>query len=163
MKLHQLKPAAGAKKRKKRVGRGYGSGLGTYSGRGMKGQKSRTGSSFYPGFEGGKTPLVRLIPKKKGFKGIKNKIQEISIFVLNKNFKDGDTINKKELKKAGIIKTEKFPVKLINTGDTKKKFNIKIDRATKGAIKKIKNLGGEISLTEVLEKEKNKNEKRKTN
>ena len=158
MKLNQLKPAQGAKRRKKRVGRGNASGHGTYSGRGIKGQKSRSGSSFYPGFEGGRTPLVKVIPKVKGFKSHKNKTKEITISALDRKFEDNSVINKTALKKAGIIQSEKITAKLINTGETKKKFNIIIDKATKRAIKKIKDLGGTVKF--FVSKEKNGNKEK---
>lgn len=156
MKLHQLKPVKESKKRRKRVGRGNASGMGTYSTRGMKGQKSRSGSSFSPGFEGGKTPLIKMIPKIKGFKSLKQKPQIISLSLIDKKFKDGDIIDKRKLKKAGIIKSIRASVKLVGNGETKKKFSLIIDKATKNAQGMIEKAGGKLKFLDSVKKNENK-------
>lgn len=146
MKLHQLKPKVGSKKRRKRLGRGNGSGLGTYSGKGMKGQKSRSGASFHPSFEGGKTPLIKQIPKIKGFKSIKNKPEVITLEQISKKFKTGDIIEKKILKQKGLINSVKSKVKLIGNSDIKAKFTVMVDASSQAAVKKIESAGGSIKV-----------------
>ena len=116
LSLHTIKPAKGAVKKKKRIGRGNASGSGTYSGRGLKGQRSRSG---------GKSGLKRLgmkimlktIPKKRGFKSAKPKNQVVNLVDLNKNFKDGDAVNPKSLLKQGLIGKITLPVKILGNGE----------------------------------------------
>ena len=115
LSLHTIKPATGSAKRKKRIGRGNASGHGTYSTRGLKGQKSRSGVSGL--VLKGMKKLLSTIPKKRGFKSDKEKNQVINIFDLNKNFKDGDKINPRTLAKAGLIDTITSPVKLLGVGN----------------------------------------------
>ena len=121
MQLHELKPIHKLKA-KKRVGRGGK--RGTYSGRGIKGQKSRSGSKRKPGFEGGKTPLWRQLPKKKGFKSIHLKPTIVNLDVLEKNFSDGDLVIPRRLLKKGLIdniKNHCCPIKthgLFDNSDT---------------------------------------------
>jgi len=97
---------------KKRVGRGQGSGRGKTAGRGTKGQKSRSGGNIRPGFEGGQTPLILRVPKKRGFKSRAQKPQTVKVSQLNK-FKEGETITKEKLFDAGFIKDVKANVKLL--------------------------------------------------
>jgi len=144
MQLHYLKPNKGAKKKRKRVGRGNASGLGTYSTRGMKGQKSRSGASFYPGFEGGRTPLIKLIPKNRGFKSLKPEWAVINLSDIQSRFKTGTIIGKRELKKVNLIKSKKDLVKLLGAGEVTKKFTVIIDACSKSAEKKIVKAGGEV-------------------
>lgn len=146
MQLHDLKPNKGAKQRKKRVGRGNASGLGTYSTRGMKGQKSRSGASFSPGFEGGRTPLVKLIPKNRGFKSLKPEWSIINISDIQDRFKTGTIIGKRELKKAGLIKSKKDLVKLLGVGEVTKKFTVIVDACSKSAKSKITKAGGKVDV-----------------
>lgn len=159
MKLHELKPSAGSKKKKKRVGRGNASGRGTYSTRGIKGQKSRSGVSFYPGFEGGRTPLVKLLPKKKGFKSIFSKPEIVKISSLQKHFRSGDTIDKGKLKRAGLIKSTNSTVKLLGNGKLSKKLIIQVDKFSQNAVKIVEKSGGKIleiaKNTKKLKAEKN--------
>ena len=105
MKLHDLKPNPGAKHRKKRLGCGESSGLGKTSGRGHKGQKSRSGGGVRPGFEGGQMPLHRRLPKK-GFNNIqfRDKIAIVNVSQLNAKFEDGATVNEESLRAAGLVK-----------------------------------------------------------
>ena len=146
MKLHELKPVKGSKKRKKVVGRGLGSGHGTYSTRGMKGQKSRSGSKSKPGFEGGRTSLISQLPKKRGFKSIFEKPEIFNLSDLEKRFKDGDKIDKEILFKAGIIKSNKSNLKILGNGELKKKLTVEADKFSKTAESKILKAGGKVNV-----------------
>ena len=150
MKINQLKPSKTSFKKRKRVGRGSGSGLGKTSGRGVKGQKSRSGVSIN-GFEGGQMPLYRRLPKR-GFKNIfKLKVQSISFdklnLVLNKYNLNSDQITEKELFEKKIFNKSKGKLKLLNVGKIDKPINIEISFASKKAIEIIEKLGGKVSLT----------------
>src|SRR4030067_3665025 len=102
MRQNELSPAPGAKKNRKRVGRGDGSGHGTYSGRGCKGQKSRAGFKMRPGFEGGQLPLIKRLPRKRGFTNIfRTEYSTVSISQLNK-FESGSEITSEKLKAGGL-------------------------------------------------------------
>ncbi|MFA6296619.1 MAG: 50S ribosomal protein L15 [Patescibacteria group bacterium] len=158
MKLYELKPAKGSTKKRKIVGRGIGSGHGIFSGRGCKGQKARSGYSRRPSFEGGRTPLYMQIPKKRGFKSLSDKCEIINVLNLEKNFKDNDTIDKKAMSEAGLIKSAKMQVKILGDGDLKKKLNVSADYFSKSAKEKIEKVGGSIK---VIEKKKIKTVKDK--
>ncbi len=134
-----IKPDPKATKRRKRLGRGRGSGKGNFSGRGVKGQKARSGGQTRPGFQGGQTPLIRRIPKFKGFKN-PNKVtyQIVNIQDLN-IFPDGTEINKTLLLKHRLIHDEKKPVKLLGYGELKKKIKITVDAMSKSAAGKLGN------------------------
>jgi len=140
--MEKIKPPAGSRKKKKRVGRGPGSGMGRTSSRGEKGQKARKGASIRLGFEGGQTPLYRRIPKK-GFKNAKFKkdYNEINIFLLNK-FDDGAVINFDIYKKIGIINSGNDLVKILGNGELKKKLEVHANKFSKIAKKKIEDAGG---------------------
>ena len=150
MKINQLKPFKTSFKKRKRVGRGSGSGLGKTSGRGVKGQKSRSGVSIN-GFEGGQMPLYRRLPKR-GFKNIfKLKVQSISFdklnLVINKYNLNSDQVTEKELFEKKIFNKSKGKLKLLNVGKIDKPINIEISFASKKAIEIIEKLGGKVSLT----------------
>ncbi len=138
------------KKKKIRVGRGIGSGKGKTSGRGVKGQKSRSGVSI-KSFEGGQMPLYRRLPKR-GFNAIKEK--NIAILNLNKiqGFLDKKTISTKEilnsdlLKKLRLISKNSIKLKVLGSGIIKEKINIEADLASKSAIEKLEKIGGSINL-----------------
>ena len=145
MKLHELKPNKGAVKSRKRVGRGNGSGLGTYSGRGCKGQNSRSGGGVRAGFEGGQTTLIMRMPKLKGFKS-PNKItyQVVNLTKLNQ-FDDGTEINAELLAQKGLIPKKDLPVKILGTGELKKKLTFNVTKISLTAKEKIEKAGGSIS------------------
>ncbi len=125
LRLHTIKPAKGSTKKRKRVGRGNASGHGTYSGRGLKGQKSRSGGKNSLKRLGMKTILLN-IPKKRGFKSQKPKNQVVNLADINKYFKDGATVNLQTLLKAGLIDTIKLPAKILGKGELKLK-NVKFE------------------------------------
>jgi len=145
--LNNLKPSAGSTHKKKRVGRGPGSGLGKTAGRGHKGQKSRSGYSSKIGFEGGQMPLQRRLPKR-GFTNIfKKKWLEISLAKLEENFNAGDEITPTILHERGLIKKAKHDLVILGTGDMSKALKISAHRFTKTAKDKIEKAGG--SITEI--------------
>ena len=145
--LNNLKPATGSTHKKKRVGRGPGSGLGKTAGRGHKGQKSRSGYSSKIGFEGGQMPLQRRLPKR-GFTNIfKKKWLEISLAKLEENFNAGDEITPEVLHERGLIKKAKHDLVILGSGDMSKALKISAHRFTKTAKDKIEKAGG--SITEI--------------
>jgi len=147
LSLNNLKPAKGSTHKKKRVGRGPGSGLGKTAGRGHKGQKSRSGYSSRPGFEGGQMPLQRRLPKR-GFTNIfKKKWLEISLGKLEESFNAGDEITPEVLHTRGLIKKAKHDLVILGTGEISKALKISAHRFTKAAREKIEKAGG--SVTEI--------------
>ena len=138
------------KKKKIRVGRGIGSGKGKTSGRGVKGQKSRSGVAI-KSFEGGQMPLYRRLPKR-GFNSI-NKVHiailnlnKIQSFIDKKNIKTTDLLNSTILKKLKLINKNSSKLKILATGEIKDKINIEADLASKAAIEKLEKIGGSIQL-----------------
>lgn len=145
MKLHHLKPAAGSKKRKIRVGRGEGGRRGKTAGRGTKGQKAR--SKVRPGFEGGQMPLQRRMPKLKGFKN-RNKeyFALINVGRLN-DFDAGSTITPDDLRLHGLIK-KRGRVKVLGEGDLDRSLTVHAHAFSLGAVEKIKAAGGSVEVVE---------------
>lgn len=142
-----LKPHPGSRKKRKRVGRGNASGHGNYSCRGVKGQRSRTGSSKRLGFEGGQTPLIRRMPKLRGFKNPKRIFcQIVSLFRLEKHFKEGDLVNKKNLFEKKLIGSLKKPVKILGGGNLTKKLTVEAEKFSKSAQAKIEKAKGKINV-----------------
>ncbi len=145
MNLHDLSPAVGSKKRKKRVGRGMGSGNGKTSGRGHKGQNARSGGGVRPGFEGGQMPMQRRVPKR-GFNNIfKKHYAIINVGDLEK-FSDGEEINILKLLEKGIVKKKHCGLKVLGDGELSKKLNITAVKFSKSAIQKVEAAGGKVSL-----------------
>lgn len=145
MELKDLKPAEGSLKQRKRVGRGPASGTGKTAGRGMNGQKSRSGGGKGAGFEGGQTPLPRRLPKLPGFKNY-NRQQYIAVNVsrLDAKFEDGDVVDGPSLKEKGIIKHTDDLVKVLGDGEVKKALTVKVDKISASAKKKIEAAGGKV-------------------
>lgn len=136
LSLHTIKPAKGATKKRKRVGRGNASGHGTYSTRGLKGQKSRSGVSNLKRL-GMKMTLMRT-PKKRGFKSLQAKNQVINLEDINNNFKDGQTVSPKTLLKKGLIDTIKIGVKILGKGNLQAKGlkfeDVKMSESVRGKV-----------------------------
>jgi large subunit ribosomal protein L15 len=148
LSLNNLKPAKGSTHKKKRVGRGPGSGLGKTAGRGHKGQKSRSGYSSRPGFEGGQMPLQRRLPKR-GFTNIfKKEWLEISLAKIEENFNVGDEVTPEILHERGLIKKAKHDVVILGTGEITKALKISAHRFTKTAKEKVENAGGTAMIIE---------------
>lgn len=142
--LNSLRPAKGSTHKKKRVGRGPGSGLGKTAGRGEKGQKSRSGYSRKVGFEGGQMPLHRRLPKR-GFTNVfKKRWLEVSLAALDKHFNENDEINPEVLHDKGLIKKAKHDVVVLGNGEISKPLRISAHRFTKSAREKIEKAGGAV-------------------
>ena len=142
--LNTLKPAKGSTHKKKRVGRGPGSGLGKTAGRGEKGQKSRSGYSRKIGFEGGQMPLHRRLPKR-GFTNIfKKRWVEISLAALDQHFNAGEEITPEVLHDRGLIKKAKHDVVVLGNGEVSKALRVSAHRFTKSAREKIEKAGGAV-------------------
>lgn len=145
MKLHELKPNPGSNKNRKRLGRGTATGQGKTSGRGMNGQKSRSGGGVRPGFEGGQMPLYRRLPKR-GFTNIfATNYAEINVDVLNR-FEDGAEITPEILKETGILKKQLDGVKVLGNGELTKKLTVKANKFSKSAVEKIEAAGGKVEV-----------------
>ena len=144
MRQDELSPAPGSKRSRKRVGRGDGSGHGTYSGRGCKGQKSRAGYKMRPGFEGGQLPLIKRLPRKRGFVKISRK--EYSIVNTGKLnvFEAGSEVTPEGLVAAGIIKTLRHPIKILAEGDISHPLSVRANKFSAAAKAKIEAAGGKV-------------------
>jgi len=141
MKLHELNSLPEAKKRKI-VGRGAGSGLGKTSGRGENGQKSRSGASIKPWFQGGQSPIYRRVPKR-GFNNAAFTVRYATINLSDLNrFNDGDVVTLELLKELGIIKKELSGLKVLANGELEKKLTVKANRFSSKAVSKIESAGG---------------------
>ena len=145
IKLSELKPYKGSVKRRKVVGRGLGSSHGTYSGRGAKGQKARSGGNIPIGFEGGRMPLHRQIPKKRGFKSLTPKAQTVTLTEIDETFNANQTVNPKELLNRGLIKTKQASVKLLATGLIKKALVFENISMSAKAREMVEKAGGKIT------------------
>jgi large subunit ribosomal protein L15 len=146
--LNNLRPAKGSTHKKKRIGRGPGSGTGKTAGKGHKGQKSRSGYSKKIGFEGGQMPLQRRLPKR-GFTNIfKKQWLEVSLAKLEENFSADEEITPEILHQRGLIKKAKHDLVILGNGDISKVFRISAHRFTKTAKEKIENAGGVVTQIE---------------
>ena len=143
LKLNNLSPEKGARRNKKRVGRGPGSGLGKTAGRGHKGARSRSGYSSKPGFEGGQMPLHRRLPKR-GFTNIfKKEYKIISLTDLDR-FDAGATVNRQALLDMGIISEKDGQVKVLANGEITKSVTVELDKLSRTATEKITAAGGSV-------------------
>jgi large subunit ribosomal protein L15 len=146
MKQNELRPPLGAKHKRKRVGRGNGSGHGTYSGRGLKGQKARSGGGVRVGFEGGQLPLVQRLPQKRGFTNIfRITYNIVNVGELN-DFPSGSEVTPKELLQAGLISSVERPTKILGNGELKRALIVKAQKFSSSAEKKILAAGGKVEL-----------------
>lgn len=147
MNLHDLKPNPGAKHRTKRLGKGESSGLGKTSGKGHKGQKSRSGGTIRPGFEGGQMPLHRRLPKR-GFNNFtfRDKIAVVNLARIEEKFEDGETVSEETLRERRLMKGVYDAVKVLGQGDLTKKLTFKVDLVSKTAQEKIEKAGGSVDL-----------------
>lgn len=145
MQLHDLKPNEGARKNRKRVGRGPASGNGKTAGRGFNGQKSRSGGGKGLGFEGGQQPLAMRLPKLPGFTN-HNRTEYFALNVnrLNELFNDGDVVDAQALVAKGVIKKDTTLVKVLATGELTKKLTVKVDKVSASAQAKIEQAGGTV-------------------
>jgi|TARA_B100001989_G_scaffold192106_1_gene140976 large subunit ribosomal protein L15 len=144
--LHELN--AGSRKKRKRVGRGPGSGLGKTCGRGHKGAKSRSGFKNKRGFEGGQTPLKRRLPKFGFTNPNRQTYQLINLDRLEKleQLTDGASLEMQQMLEMGLIRNTKTPVKLLGRGSLTKKIKITVDKASRGAVESVTQAGGEVII-----------------
>ncbi len=145
MKLHELRPAEGSKKKPKRLGRGTGSGLGRNAGKGEKGQKARSGGGVRPGFEGGQMPLYRRLPKR-GFTNIfAKKYVELNVERLN-IFENGAEVTPEVLLEQGVVSKVYDGVKILGNGELTKALTVKASKFSKAAVEKIEAAGGKVEV-----------------
>jgi large subunit ribosomal protein L15 len=149
MKLNELKPAEGSRHKKKRIGRGQGSGFGGTSTKGHKGQNARSGGGAAPGFEGGQMPLQRRLPKR----GFNNKrfaatVMEVNLKDLNR-FAAGSVVDAQALAEMGLVKGSFDAIKVLGKGDLEKSLTLKIDKISAQARSKVEAAGGSVELTAV--------------
>lgn len=145
MKLHELEPATGSRKERNRVGRGIATGNGKTSGRGQKGQKSRSGGGVRPGFEGGQNPLFRRLPKR-GFTNINRKeFAIVNLDALNR-FEEGTEVTPALLVETGVVGNEKAGIKILGNGTLDKKLTVKAHKFSASAKAAIEKVGGNIEV-----------------
>lgn len=146
MKLHELSPAAGSTKERKRIGRGAGSGQGKTAGKGHKGQKARAGRGMRPGFEGGQMPLQRRLPKR-GFNNIfRSVVVTVNVSDLEAKFESGAVVDTDALKAAGLVKNYFDSVKVLGNGELTKSLNVKVNAYSESAKQKIEAAGGKAEV-----------------
>ena len=148
VRQNKIAPAPGSRQSRKRVGRGNGSGHGTYSGRGCKGQKVRAGYRMRPGFEGGQLPLIKRLPRKRGFTNIfKTEYSIVNISALSV-FESGSDVTPEKLVAARIVKSLRKPIKILSDGDIKHPLTVKANKFTAAARAKIEAAGGTVEEVE---------------
>lgn len=145
MQIHDLFPAPGSRKERKRVGRGHGSGHGGRSGRGNKGQLSRSGGGKGPGFEGGQNPLHMRLPKLGGFKN-RNRVEYaiVNVSRLDALFEAGAVVDVDSLFEKRVIKSKTVPVKVLGDGELTKPLTVRVDKVSASAKAKIEAAGGTV-------------------
>jgi large subunit ribosomal protein L15 len=145
MRIHDLSPLDQSRKKRKRVGRGVGSGHGRTSCRGHKGQKARSGGTIVPGFEGGQMPLQRRLPKR-GFTNVfRKEVAVVNVKDLNR-FGASAVVDLKALQSAGLIRKAEAGVKVLGKGDLAQALTVKVNRVSKTAKEKIESAGGKVEL-----------------
>jgi len=145
MKLHELQPDPESRSKRKRIGRGVGSGFGKTAGRGTKGHNSRSGGGVRPGFEGGQMPIHRRLPKR-GFCNIFRKnFAIVNLRDLNA-FEDGSLVDEKALVQAGLVRGRRDGIKVLGQGEIEKALTLRVDRISRGAREKIEASGGSVEV-----------------
>lgn len=145
--LGNLSPAKGSNTRKKRLGRGIGSGLGKTSARGGKGQTARKGGGIRFGFEGGQTPLYRRLPKRGFTNPFRQEFNAVNLSSLDR-FESGTKITQELLKASGLLRNPRFPVKILGKGELKKKLIVAVDKVSAAAKVAIEKAGGSVVVKE---------------
>ena len=146
MMEHQLVPTRGARKARKRVGRGDSSGQGSTAGRGMKGQKSRAGKGIRPGFEGGQLPIIKGFPMKRGFTNIFKKQYHLVKLETLGSFPADSQVSPEILVEAGLLRNLKYPVKVLGNGDLSVPLKVSAHKFTRSAQSKIEAAGGRAEV-----------------
>ena len=145
MMEHEVAPPAGARRSRKRVGRGDAAGGGSYAGRGMKGQKSRSGPGLRPGFEGGQMPLIKGLPMKRGFNNrYKTHYALVNLDTLQERFAPDDRVTPETLRALGIIRRVRRPVKVVGDGELSHPLRVAAHKFTASARAKIEAAGGSV-------------------
>jgi large subunit ribosomal protein L15 len=148
MKLNDLAPAPGARKSRKRIGRGVGSGWGKTAGRGSKGQNSRSGGGVRPGYEGGQMPIHRRLPKR-GFTNVFKKIYAVINIRDLAKMESGSVVDEAVLVRAGLVKGRRDGVKLLGQGEIDIPLTVKIDLVSRSARQKIESAGGTVEVSQL--------------
>lgn len=144
MKQHELAPSIGARHKRKRIGRGLGSGHGRTAGKGSKGQLARAGRHIRPGFEGGQNPLIKRLPEKRGFTNIfRVEYDTINITVLNR-FEADSEVTPQRFVEEGLVKSLKKPIKILGNGELLKPLTVSAHKFTQTARSKIEAAGGMV-------------------
>ncbi len=144
MMQHQIRPSNGARKRRKRIGRGDAAGQGSTAGRGMKGQKSRSGKGLKLGFEGGQLPLIKGLPMKRGFNNIFKTYYSLVKLETLESFDAGSTVTPQSLMDQGYLRNLKRPVKVVGDGELTKPLTVVADKFTRSARAKIQAANGTV-------------------
>ena len=149
MQNHTLSSAGSKTRKRKRIGRGDASGNGSYSGKGMKGQKSRSGGGVRPGFEGGQLPLIKRLPSLRGFTNIfKTQYHVVNLDTILKMYPNGGEVSPGTLVENGVLKDQKLPLKVLGRGEININVKVSAHKFTKSAKEKIETAGG---TTQVIE------------
>ena len=147
LRLNDLRPAPGSRRKRKRVGRGNASGTGTYSGRGLKGQRSRSGRDYNSVFEGGAMSMMRTLPRRKGFKApFRVEAQPINVVELGRRFSDGDTVDADVLVAAGLLRRASQRFKVLAGGEIAVALHLSVERISPAAQAKIVAVGGSVEV-----------------
>ncbi|MFL6479373.1 MAG: 50S ribosomal protein L15 [Bacillales bacterium] len=145
MKLHELKPAEGSRKERKRLGRGIGSGQGKTAGKGHKGQNARSGGGVRLGFEGGQTPLYRRLPKRGFTNFARKEFAIVNLDALNR-FEEGTEVTPELLIETGVVSNEKAGIKILAKGNVEKKLTVKAHKFSSAAKEAIEAAGGNTEV-----------------
>ena len=149
MQNHTLSSAGSKPRTRKRIGRGDASGNGSYSGKGMKGQKSRSGGGVRPGFEGGQLPLIKRLPSLRGFTNIfKTQYHAVNLDTILKMYPNGGDVSPGTLVETGVLKDQKLPLKVLGRGEINVNLKVSAHKFTKSAKQKIETAGGTIQVIE---------------
>lgn len=145
MKLHELKPAEGSRKERKRKGRGIATGNGKTAGRGTKGQNSRSGGGVRPGFEGGQNPLYRRLPKRGFTNPTRKEFAIVNLDTLNR-FEAGTTVTPELLIETGVVKNQFDGIKILGNGEIEVKLTVQANKFSQTAVEKIEAAGGKTEV-----------------
>ena len=149
MQNHTLSSAGSKTRKRKRICRGDASGNGSYSGKGMKGQKSRSGGGVRPGFEGGQLPLIKRLPSLRGFTNIfKTQYHAVNLDTILKMYPNGGDVSPGTLVETGVLKDQKLPLKVLGRGEINVNLKVSAHKFTKSAKQKIETAGGTIQVIE---------------
>jgi large subunit ribosomal protein L15 len=144
MKLNEIRPAKGAVRERRRVGRGTGSGLAGTAGKGHKGEQARAGASKRKSFEGGQMKLTRRIPKFGFTNPFRVEYQVVNVRRLEERFRDGDTVDATALLSHGLLQKKSMPIKVLGAGELTKKLAVRVDAMSASARRKIEAAGGSV-------------------